>query len=119
MKDATKLSLNSVGIGLALADEFLRLGDRVLICGRTQAHLDTALAILKQRHPEGEIHIVQADITKEEDCARLANQAKEVRLSLKASRDSRGETHLILRSSVVSTSGSTTLAWLERGATCP
>lgn len=39
------------GVGLAMAKEFLSMGDSVVICGRDQERLDKALALLRSKYP--------------------------------------------------------------------
>ncbi|HTY90683.1 MAG TPA: SDR family NAD(P)-dependent oxidoreductase, partial [Methanocella sp.] len=49
----------ATGIGLALAEEFVRAGNEVLVCGRTGASLASA----KKKLPQ--IHVKQCDVSKE------------------------------------------------------
>jgi 3-oxoacyl-[acyl-carrier protein] reductase len=64
------------GIGYETARQFLEEGARVVICGRNEAKLNTASATLAKK-TGGEIHTVQADMTREADIARLVDAAKE------------------------------------------
>jgi citronellol/citronellal dehydrogenase len=50
------------GIGLATAEEFLRLGAKVAICGRTAAKLDAAKEALGSRHDPDSILAAPCDI---------------------------------------------------------
>lgn len=59
------------GIGLALAAAFCAHQNTVIIVGRDQAKLDAA----KRLHPS--LHIIQADISSEEDRQHLANIVQE------------------------------------------
>jgi len=51
----------ATGIGYAMAEEFLRAGSTVIICGRTEKRLLEAHA----KHPE--LHTRVCDVSKEED----------------------------------------------------
>jgi uncharacterized oxidoreductase len=57
----------ATGIGFALAESFVRLGNKVIICGRRQAKLDEA----KKKLPGIETH--KCDISKEKDRQELFN----------------------------------------------
>ncbi|HCT71590.1 MAG TPA: short-chain dehydrogenase, partial [Bacteroidales bacterium] len=59
----------SSGIGLALAQEFGRLGAFVVISARNRERLDQAAADL--RWEGAEVLAVQADVSREEDCKSL------------------------------------------------
>ncbi len=63
------------GIGYETARVFLEEGVRVLICGRDKAKLDKARNELASK-VGGEIHTVQADMTKEADIVRMVDTAK-------------------------------------------
>src|SRR5450432_1177948 len=63
------------GIGYETARQFLEEGARVVICGRTEAKLRAAQDELAGK-TGGEIHAVQADMTKEADIARLVDTTK-------------------------------------------
>ena len=55
----------STGIGLALAERFLKLGNEVIICGRREDKLNDA----KERFPE--LHIKRCDVGDEKDRVEL------------------------------------------------
>jgi uncharacterized oxidoreductase len=68
-----KLSGNTVlitggatGIGLAMAEAFLKAGSEVIICGRREGRLQAA----REKHPE--IHTRTCDVANESDCGALA-----------------------------------------------
>src|SRR5260370_28777252 len=63
------------GIGYEAARQFLEEGVRVMICGRSEAKLNMARDALANT-TAGEIHAVQADMSKEADIARLIDAAK-------------------------------------------
>src|SRR4051812_10619524 len=56
------------GIGLAFAEEFLRLGNKVIICGRRQDRLSE----LQQKHPG--LVIIRCDIAVAEEREQLFKQ---------------------------------------------
>jgi 3-oxoacyl-[acyl-carrier protein] reductase len=64
------------GIGYETARQFLEEGARVLIAGRTADKIDKARDTLAQT-TGGEVHAVQADMTKEADIKRMVTAAKE------------------------------------------
>ncbi len=64
------------GIGRETARQFLEEGARVVICGRTEDKLVAACDQLG-KETGGEIHAVQADMTREADIARLVDTAKQ------------------------------------------
>src|SRR5215469_8228902 len=63
------------GIGHETARLFLEEGVRVVICGRSDAKLSMARDALANA-TGGEIHAVAADMSKEDDIARLVDAAK-------------------------------------------
>ncbi|WP_270087240.1 SDR family oxidoreductase [Sphingobacterium sp. SYP-B4668] len=60
------------GIGLEAAKQFLAIGTKVIITGRTQAKLDRA----KKLHPA--LIVIKSDAGNEEDAASLFNKVKEL-----------------------------------------
>ena len=56
----------SVGIGRAIADEFLALGADVLIVARDQAQLDATVAELADEHPARSVRAFAADVADSE-----------------------------------------------------
>src|SRR5712691_2587222 len=64
------------GIGYETARQFLEEGVRVLISGRTADKIDKARDELAKK-TGGDIHAVQADMTKEADIKRMVEAAKE------------------------------------------
>jgi 3-oxoacyl-[acyl-carrier protein] reductase len=64
------------GIGFETARQFLEEGVRVLIAGRTADKINKARDDLA-RKTGGEVHAVQADMTKEADIKRMVDTAKE------------------------------------------
>jgi 3-oxoacyl-[acyl-carrier protein] reductase len=65
----------SSGIGYETARLFLEEGARVLICGRNGEKLEAARATLANQ-PGGEVHAVQADMSKVSDVARVVDSGK-------------------------------------------
>lgn len=61
----------SSGVGLELAKKLIEKGNKVIICGRSQKKLDDA----KTKRPE--IEIFKCDLSKHEECERLAQWVKE------------------------------------------
>ena len=64
------------GIGFETARQFLEEGVRVLIAGRTADKINKARDDLATK-TGGEVHAVQADMTKEDDIKRMVDTAKE------------------------------------------
>jgi 3-oxoacyl-[acyl-carrier protein] reductase len=60
------------GIGRETARQFLEEGAKVVICGRNDKKLTTACDELAKQ-TKGEIHALQADMSKETDIARLVD----------------------------------------------
>ena len=61
----------ATGIGLAMAEEFLKLGNEVVVCGRRMEKLNEA----KRKFPA--LHIVQADLSKKESRINFAKSILE------------------------------------------
>jgi uncharacterized oxidoreductase len=55
----------ATGIGLALADAFVKEGNEVIVCARTEDNLKQA----KEKLPQ--LHVKKCDISKEADCEKL------------------------------------------------
>lgn len=64
------------GIGRETARQFLEEGARVVICGRTEAKINATRDELAKL-TNGDIHAVQADMTREADIARLVDTAQQ------------------------------------------
>jgi uncharacterized oxidoreductase len=72
IKDNTILITGgATGIGFALAEAFVKAGNKVLICGRRKAKLEEA----KEKLPQ--IQIRQCDLSKKEDRESLCNWVKD------------------------------------------
>ncbi|NTW52850.1 MAG: SDR family oxidoreductase [Chlorobiaceae bacterium] len=54
------------GLGRSMAREFLLCGDRVVICGRSQARVDSALRVLRADVPDGEVYAMICDVSSPE-----------------------------------------------------
>jgi NAD(P)-dependent dehydrogenase (short-subunit alcohol dehydrogenase family) len=67
----------SRGIGLAIAEALLGAGASVVITGRTQAHLDEAIAKLSRGGQGDRIRAASADVSKAPDAARSVAAAVE------------------------------------------
>lgn len=63
------------GVGLAMAKEFLSMGDSVVICGRDQQRLDRALVLLRSKYPsvDGKENVfgITADVSSYSDVMNL------------------------------------------------
>jgi hypothetical protein len=63
------------GVGLAMAKEFLSMGDSVVICGRDQERLDRALTLLRSKYPsiDGKENVfgITADVSSYSDVMNL------------------------------------------------
>lgn len=53
----------TAGLGLAMAGEFLRAGDRVVICGRRESTLNAALQMLGAGAHSGNLHGMTCDVS--------------------------------------------------------
>lgn len=64
------------GVGFAYADEFLRLGHRVVICD-VSPKISTAAEVLKNKHPKGEVFHTICDVSDAESVQKLADFSKQ------------------------------------------
>jgi len=64
--NAVLITGGATGIGLAMAEAFLKAGSEVVICGRRKARLEQA----RKRHPE--LHVRTCDVASRSDCRALA-----------------------------------------------
>ena len=62
----------TAGLGLAMAREFLRAGDRVVICSRRESNLASALQTLGREVPGGEVHGMACDVSDARQAAEFA-----------------------------------------------
>jgi len=67
----------SRGLGLALANEFVSLGDQVVIAARDEAACAAAVRQLQQHHPQSQVHQTTCDVTQPDQLQHLAAFAKE------------------------------------------
>jgi NAD(P)-dependent dehydrogenase (short-subunit alcohol dehydrogenase family) len=67
----------SVGIGLAVAEEFLREKAEVIICARNEERINKAIEELKSKYPETKIHGKGCDVSKLVDIESLVAYVKE------------------------------------------
>jgi len=67
----------SRGLGLALANEFVSLGDQVVIAARDEAACAAAVRQLQQNHPQSQVHQTTCDVTQPDQMQHLAAFAKE------------------------------------------
>jgi len=72
------ISGSTLGIGFAIAKDFLDCGARVVINGRTQKSVDAALVKLREYQPQGEVMGVAADLGTAEGAARVTTAIPEV-----------------------------------------
>ncbi|HWR00603.1 MAG TPA: SDR family oxidoreductase [Chlorobaculum sp.] len=63
------------GLGRAMAREFLKAGDRVVICGRSQARLDSAMRAFRTEFPQGEVYAMACDVSDPETAAAFSSFA--------------------------------------------
>jgi len=66
---------STAGIGRAIAEGLARAGASVVVNGRTQERVDTALREMRALLPQAELHGIAADIATLEGCAALIAQA--------------------------------------------
>ena len=65
------------GIGLALAQEFLRYGDQVVVSSRSPERVESAVQQLKGEFPEGKILGIPCDVSLNDDLEALAKFAQQ------------------------------------------
>jgi len=65
------------GIGYALAKEFLSYGDNLVISSRTEEKVNLVVEELQGKYPECKVIGIVCDVTKGDDLANLATEAKE------------------------------------------
>jgi len=63
------------GVGYCMAREFLGLGDRVVICGRDGARIESALAALRKDFPGAVITGIQCDVSQPDSISKFAESA--------------------------------------------
>lgn len=66
----------SKGLGYALADHFLSLGDHVIIAARTSSSCEAAARKLQHQHPQQHIFQTTCDVSQSEQVQQLAAFAK-------------------------------------------
>ena len=66
----------SVGIGLAVAKEFLAEKANVIICARDEERINNVVAELKAAYPQSQVHGKSCDVTKQEDIDSLVEYIK-------------------------------------------
>lgn len=79
LKDKTAfISGSSNGIGFAIAKKLLEEGSTVIINGRSQKTVDTAIAALKQLYPNANVNGIPADFSKADEVAQLISQLPDI-----------------------------------------
>jgi NAD(P)-dependent dehydrogenase (short-subunit alcohol dehydrogenase family) len=68
----------SVGIGLAVAEEFLREKADVIICARNGERIEKVVADLKAAYPESKVYGKSCDVSKLTDIESLADYVKDL-----------------------------------------
>ena len=63
------------GLGLAMAEEFLKLGDKVVVSSSSAEHVESAVSRLRDRVPSCRVRGCVADVRSAEDAQRLAQTA--------------------------------------------
>jgi 3-oxoacyl-[acyl-carrier protein] reductase len=67
----------TMGIGKGIAGVFARAGANVVVSGRDATRGEAAAADLKERGGEGDVAFVSADVSRAEDCERMAAETVE------------------------------------------
>ncbi|MGL4986190.1 MAG: SDR family NAD(P)-dependent oxidoreductase [Treponemataceae bacterium] len=78
---ANKVALitgGSVGIGLAVAEEFLKEKAQVIICARNEEKITSVVKELQAKYPNQKIYGTPCDVSKLEDIERLVSYIKEI-----------------------------------------
>lgn len=79
LKDKTAfISGSSNGIGFAIAKKLLEEGATVIINGRSQKTVDTAIAALKQLYPNANVSGIPADFSKADEVEKLIGQLPDI-----------------------------------------
>lgn len=65
------------GVGRALAEEFVKLNDSLVICSRSADTVDATVETLRSRYPSAQVFGCVADVGKHADVERLADFATE------------------------------------------
>jgi len=65
------------GIGLAMAKEFLRYGDKVVVSSRSAERVEATVAQLREEFPEGKIVGLPCDVSVSDDVEALAGFAQQ------------------------------------------
>lgn len=68
------ISGSTTGIGWAIAKRFAEEHAQVILNGRTQAAVDSALAALQSEYPEAQLFGIAADLTIAEDLEKVKNE---------------------------------------------
>ena len=69
---------STAGIGWAIAAGLAAEGAEVVLNGRTEARVRSAVEQVRQRHPRARVRGIAADLGTAEGCARLVNEVPEV-----------------------------------------
>jgi 3-oxoacyl-[acyl-carrier protein] reductase len=67
----------TMGIGKGIAGVFARAGANVVVSGRDATRGEAAAADIKERGGEGDVAFVSADVSRAEDCERMAAETVE------------------------------------------
>lgn len=72
------VSGSTLGIGFAIASTLAREGATVIVSGRTQGHVDDAIARITKENPGAQLHGVAADLSTAEGVELVAKQSHDV-----------------------------------------
>lgn len=67
----------SKGLGYCMTREFLRLGDRVVMCGRSDDRLTASARSLQKLYPGSNLYSLKCDVSKPDDIKKLGVFAQE------------------------------------------